>query len=590
MKTKWNLNLLYKNISDPNIDKDIKRSIKEVNEFVKKWKTNKEYIKEPNTLYIALREFEKLSEDPGICTKPSYYIFLQRALDQENPKLKAKENKLHDISLELENSIQFFLLNISKISKSKQNAFLNYPKLEIYKHFLQHLFNVSKYTLSDKEEKIFNLKSKTSYGNWVDMISELLSKQMFNVKNEEGKMIEVSYNEVGKYLNSQKKDVREYAAEEFYKINERYAEIAEFEINSILENKKINDTYRKIKRVDTERLLDNDIEEEVVDTLREVVTKNFDISKRYYKLKAKILKQNKLAYFERGVPIGDIAKKFTFEKSFEIVRNTFGKLDRHFEDILNKYCSEGRYDVYPKKGKDGGAFCISTGSKYPTYILLNHNEKLQDILTIAHESGHAIHSEYSNKQNPLNQGHSTATAEVASTFFEDFVLSDVKDEFSKKEKTSLMLKKLEDDISSIFRQIACYNFELELHNSFRKEGYLSKERISEIFCKEMNKYLGDSVSIDKHMELGWLYWSHIRSFFYTYSYASGLLISKYLQNIVREDKRNINMVKEFLKAGNSKSPKDIFKDLNVDITKKEFWIRSLDESRKQLEELESIYS
>lgn len=586
MQKNWNLKLLYNDINDKDIQRDIDESKKNVKLFVKKWKNNNEYLKNPKTLSIALKEYEELIQEYGICTKPSYYIFLSREIDQENPLLKAKANLLHSTCLELGNSIQFFLLNISKIPKQKQKLFLESEDLKIYKHFLLSSFNQAKYLLTDKEEKIFNLESKTSYANWVNMLSELLQKQSIKILNEKSIKKEVSYSEISKYLDSSKKEVRDYTAEQFYKVNNRYAQIAEYEINSILENKKISDEYRKIQRVDLPRLLSDDMEPYTVDTLRNVVTESFDISQRFYKLKAKLLKQESLAYYERNVKVDDIKQEFSFEKSINIVKEVFKKLDKEFLDIMQMYESQGQYDVYPKRGKEGGAFCVGVGSKYPTYILLNHNDRLQDVLTIAHESGHGIHTEYSNNQNPLNQGYSTACAEVASTFFENFVLENISESLSEKEKDLLLFKSLEEDVSTIFRQIACYNFELELHKQFRDKGFLSKDDISKIFTQEMSKYLGGSVLKDKHMQLGWIYWSHIRSFFYTYSYASGLLISKYLQNLVKEDTQNIKYVKEFFKAGDSKSPKEIFLDMGMDISKKEFWETGLKEIEEKLSYLE----
>ena len=586
METKWNLELLYKNISDKQIEKDIEQSQKKVLTFVKKWEKNKEYLSNFQVLFKALSEYELLMEDPGICTKPSYYIFLNRVLNQEDPQFKARENKLHEICLKLENSIQFFTLNISKIPKEKQIVFLQDPLLKKYKHFLQTLFNISKYILSDAQEKVFNIKSKTSHSNWVNMLSELLSKQELSVIDEKDNKKKITYNEISKYLDSKERRVREYAAKEFYKVNKRYEEIAEFEINSVLENKKINDIYRKIPKPETVRLLSDDMQESVVETLRDVVSAHFDIPQRFYTLKAKLLNQKSLAYFERNVLLDDMEREYSFEQSFKTISDTFCKLDREFSNIVTKYLSEGRYDVYPKKGKGGGAFCTSVGSKYPTYILLNHNGKLQDVLTLAHESGHGIHTEYSNTQNVLNQGYSTACAEVASTFFENFTLEHLSDSISKKEKYLLIAKSLEEDISTVFRQIACYNFELKLHEEYSKRGFLSTKEISSLFVEEMSKYLGKSVLPDIHMQVGWIYWSHIREFFYTYSYASGLLISKYLQRMVKENPKDIEKVKNFFKAGDSKSPNEIFLDLGIDISKREFWEESILEINKKLEYLE----
>lgn len=588
METEWNLQLLYKNIDDPQIEKDIRENKKAISLFINKWKNNSAYKKDPAVLASALKEYEQLLEEYGILDKPFYHLSLMRILDQEDPKLKAKENKLHEVYTELRNELQFFMLNISRIPKRHQSKFLNYKPLSKYKHFLEQLFKSSQYLLSDKEEKIFNIKSKTSYSNWVSMIDELLSKQTLEVIDEQGKKQTVPYSEVSKYTNSTNKKVRDYAAKQYLKINKRYAEIAEFEINSVLENKNISDQYRKIPRPDTLRHLDDDIETEIVDTLTQVVTKNFDIPQKLYKIKAELLKQNKLAYYERNVPVLTEEKTYSYEDSFKLVRKVFGNLDPEFKKYLENFSKNGQYDVFPQKGKSGGAACISMGNKrYPTYILLNHTDKLYDVLTLAHESGHGIHSEYSNIQSPLNSGHSTATAEVASTFFEDFVLSEILKDADKDLKKSLIIKKLDDEVNTIFRQIACYNFETQLHKQFREKGYLSLNNISDLFSEEMNRYCGEYVEIDEHMAHGWLYWSHIRTFFYVYSYASGLLISKSLQALVREDPKNIEKVKAFFKAGTSKSPKDIFLDMNIDISKKVFWENGINEIRKQLEEIKN---
>ena len=151
-----------------------------------------------------------------------------------------------------------------------------------------------------------------------------------------------------------------------------------------------------------------------------------------------------------------------------------------------------------------------------------------------------------------------------------------------------MMMKLNDDVSTIFRQVACYKFEQALHQEFRDKGYLSKEDIGRLFQKHMAAYMGDSVLQSIGSENWWVYWSHIRMFFYVYSYASGLLISKSLQNSVKQDRVFIEKVKEFLSAGKSDSPKNIFQKLGVDITKKEFWDKGLDEVEALLQETTTL--
>jgi oligoendopeptidase F len=148
----------------------------------------------------------------------------------------------------------------------------------------------------------------------------------------------------------------------------------------------------------------------------------------------------------------------------------------------------------------------------------------------------------------------------------------------------MMMMKLNNIVSTIFRQVALYRFEQELHGDFRSKGYLSKEEIGKLFQKHMSAYMGSSIELSRGSENWWVYWSHIRRFFYVYSYANGLLISKSLQASVKNDPNFIEKVKEFLSAGKSDSPKNIFKKLGIDIAKKKFWDNGLDEVEHLLQE------
>jgi len=541
-------------------------------EFVSRWKENPGYLKDPKILKIALDEYESLLDIYAILIKPYYYNLLNKEIDLNNKDIKARLNKLDHRVVKLENDLQFFEISLSQIPKDKQKDFVNSEILTDYKHFLEMLFANARYILSDKEEKVFNITSKASFSNWVNMIEELLSKQSLLILDENLKKKKVSYNEVFKYMSSINKKVRDRASVGFNKINKKYIEIAEYEMNSVLENKQANDEYRHIKRPDFSRHLSTDVDTEIVDTLVDVVTKNFNISKDFYKKKAKLLGQKTIGYYERNVPIGATDKEFEFKKGLDLVKKVFNSIDNEFGDILNSFIRNKQIDSFPKTDKTGGAYCINVNRNLPTYILLNYNDKVNDVLTIAHECGHGVHSELVREQNSLNTDYSLALAEVASTFFEDFALEEILSSTKDKDFIkSLKHESMNQTISTIFRQVAFYNFEMELHKEFREKGYLSHEEISNIFVKHMRSYLGDAVDIDDSMRYGWIYVSHFRRFFYVYTYASGLLISKFLQKKVREDKGFVEKFKDFLKAGSSKSVKEIFMDIGVDISKREFW-------------------
>jgi oligoendopeptidase F len=581
----WNFRPLFDGDDDPKIEE--KRGLLEEKSyaFINRWKDRRDYLKEPSVLRSALDEYEEWKRYYGSEGDEGYYFWLRTSQDQNDPKLKAKFNKIEHFSKGIENDIQFFYLRIAKIPKSLRRRFLDYEGLKDYKHFLERIFAESDYLLSEPEEKILNLKSTTSYSNWVKMTSGFLAKEERTVLLEDGRKTTRNFSEILSLVNSKQRSVRDSAARAFNEILQKHVDAAEAEINSVLANKKVDDELRGAFRPDLTRHITDDIESEVVDALIGSVSERFDISSRYYALKAKLLKAKKLKYHERNVEYGNINRKYPYNESLKLVHKAMKNLDTEFDEIFDGFIEHGQFEVYPRKGKTSGAFCSHNLISQPTYILLNHTNKLNDVLTLAHELGHGINNELIRaKRHALYFGTPVSTAEVASTFMEDFVLQEVLQNADEELRLSIMMMRLNDEISTIFRQVACYRFEQELHQEFGRKGYLSKDEIGMLFQKHMAAYMGNCVEQSPGSENWWVYWGHIRTFFYVYSYASGLLISKSLQKSVKENPQFIGKVKEFLSAGLSDSPKTIFLSLGVDIADKKFWQKGLGEVETLLQE------
>jgi oligoendopeptidase F len=241
----------------------------------------------------------------------------------------------------------------------------------------------------------------------------------------------------------------------------------------------------------------------------------------------------------------------------------------------------------PKKGKTGGAFCA--GNKpLPTFILLNHTPDMRSVSTLAHEMGHGIHTELSSTQSVLYKGYSLAVAETASTFFEEVVFDDIFETLSGKEKIVALHDKINDSVSTIFRQIACFNFELALHNAIREKGFVSKEDISELLNEHMKSYLGPVMKMDERDGYFFVQWSHIRNHFYVYTYAFGEIVSKALYARYKKDPSFVKSIKRFLSAGSSKSPYQIFKDIGIDISNPKFFLDGLKEIESDIDRLEKL--
>ena len=585
----WNLNHLFMNDNDPRIEEQKRVIEKKSYAFINKWKGRRDYLKDPAALKEALDEYEAWSRNYGSDGNPGYYFWLRSQIDRNNPELKAQFNKIEEFSKKIGNDIQFFHLRIAKIPQSLQKRFLDHKGLRKYRHYLERIFAESQYMLSEPEEKIMNLKATTSYANWVRMTSDFLSREERKILLEDGSSAVKPLPEISSLTKSRNRKVRDTAAKAFNDIMNKNVDIAEVEINSVLANKKIDDELRGVARPDLLRHISDDMESRTVDMLIQAVSGRFDIARRFYELKAELLGVTRMKYHERNVEYGSIETKYPYARSVRLIRKVFADLDKQFSDIFDGFVRNGQFDVYPRKGKGSGAFCVHHLISQPTYILLNHTGKLSDVLTLAHELGHGINNELiREKHHALNFGTPTSTAEVASTFMEDFVLKEILRHADDQLRLSIMMMKLNDEVSTICRQIACYQFEQELHRTFREKGYLSKQEIGRLFQKHMAAYMGDAVEQSEGSENWWVYWSHIRQFFYVYSYAGGLLISKSLQNAVQKDRNFIRKVKEFLSAGLSDSPKNIFMNLGIDITDRRFWDKGLDEIEALLQETRDL--
>ena len=579
-KTDWDLKLFYKSHTDEAIEADLQKCEKLNDIFANKY-SGVDFTKDESTLATALGDYEKLLGDSS-GSRAIMYFYYAKDLNVLDKKAEAEINRMTGRLTNASNKIIFFELKLAKISETLQKKFLSSEKLTHFKYFLENVFKLSKYNLSEAEEKIMSLKSQTSRQMWMAGQDKLLSKQTILWKGKELPIAEAM-----SIVPSLPTKDRHALHKLVMNILKSISDFAEAEVNAVYIDKKINDELRGFKNPYDATLLSHETDEVMVKTLVDTVTKGFKISHRFYKLKARLLKQDKLTYADRSAGIGKTDKKITFEEGLQIVSKAFEAMDHDFKDVFHDMLTNGQIDVYPKKGKTGGAYC-SANVDTPTLVLLNNVPEMRSVMTLAHEMGHAIHFEYSKDQKPMYQGVSTAVAEVASTFFEQVVFNELFKTLSKNEQIIALHNKINDDISTIFRQIACFNFENELHKEIRAKGFLSKEEIGKILNKHMKAYLGPIMEMTDEDGYFFVNWSHIRNFFYVYSYSFGCLVSKALYSKYQKDASYLHKIKTFLSAGCSKSPRDIFGEIDIDVSDPKFWeegLKVIEDDIKTLEKL-----
>ena len=588
MSTEWNLKLLYVSAGDPALEKDIYTYEKACISFEKKYKNkithgtedvNNSYFSNLNNLIEALKEYELFYNMPGASKAYAYFNY-RKDINSADQEAESMLNKLSQRLTAAGNKLLFFEIALGKIPKDAQKKILASQDFKHFKYFLERLFLTATYNLTEAEEKILNLKSLPARAMWTQGQEKLLNSQIVKYKGKE-LPLPAAQNLFSELPTQERRKLDA----EISNVLKNISHFAESEINAVYTDKKINDELRGFKNPYSATILQYQNDEKSIVNFVETVTKYFTISHRFYKLKAKLLKENKLEYADRAAKVGEIKVKLSFGDCLKILQSAFGKVNPAYVEILNKYIKQGQIDVFPKQGKRGGAYC-SSNIGLPTFVMLNHVGNLKSLKTFAHEMGHAIHAEFSKSQPALYEGHTISVAEVASTLFENFAFEEVFEKLSDQEKVLALHDKINDTIGTIFRQIACFNFELELHTIIRKEGSISKENIAKLHNKHMKTYLGPLFDMKEDDGYFFVSWPHLRYSFYVYSYAYGELISRALYKNYKQDPAYIAKIENFLAAGGSKSPEKIFKDIGIDTSKPEFFVdglKSIEEDIKKLE-------
>lgn len=580
MKTAWNLALLYTDLSDPAIERDQKRADRAVAVFAKKYRKDTHHLKDPKALTQALLAYEKLAELSA--SRAGYYCSFRKDLNVEDKRAEALAAKLEERGTKRGNQLIFFALELGKLSKAAQKKFLSAPTLQPYRYWLTQLFDNAKYDLSEPEEKILSLKSDVSFGRWVQATENILNKKTVVFKGEtlplpkaEG-MLQTLSTAPRRELYRNVRDVYE-----------SLSDVAESELNAIYTDKKIDDKLRGFKAPYEATIRGYQNDAPSILALVDAVEKSANIAHRFYEVKRRLLKEKTLSYADRAAQVGNIKTKIPFKQATRIVREVFGELKGVYADIFDRLLTNGQVDVYPKKGKSGGAYCAS-GTVVPTFVLLNHIDTFESLKTLAHEMGHAIHAECSRVQRPFYRGHPISTAETASTFFETAALNRLILTLPKNEQVIALHDKTQDNVATVFRQIACFRFERALHERIRAEGYVAKEKIADLMNTYMSSYLGKAVTLEQKDGYFFVHWSHIRRFFYVYTYAYGQLISSALHRKLKKEPALIEKIHEFLSAGESKSPYDIFMSCGIDTRKPDIFLEGLKSIEQDVKELEHL--
>lgn len=581
-KTEWDLSTLYASSEDPQIEKDLQEVEKALRAFITTYTKNTTYLTNPAVLKKLLDEDMAIGELPG-ANRPLRYLHLLKDAGKTSPEIEKKIVLISERMKKLSNETLGIFLALGKVSKAQQQLFLKAPELTDFNYYLTLFFERAKHQLTEAEEKILTLKSGPASSMWTSGVEKAISKKTVKLDGEDIQLGEAA-SKIPELPTKKRRAVYEQIINQALSL----ADYAEGEFNAIINNKKINDELRGFKNAYDTAFFEDEVRAQDILPFAQLVTDNADIAHRFYKLKKKLLGLETMKYCDRSAKIDTIKRSFTFKESATLLYKTLETVDPSFAKLFDDFLVNGQIDVFPKKRKRGGAY-QSAGTNVPTMVLLNHVDTLDSLTTLAHEMGHAIHSHLAQTHQPLQyQGYSTAVAETASTFFENFIFEAILPTLSPKEQIIALHDKIEGSIATVFRQIAAFNFEIELHNKIRTEGFAEHQEIAALMKKHLGSYLGKAVSLEANDGYSFVLWPHFRSFFYVYTYAYGELISDALYARYKADKDTLPATLEIFKAGSSLPPHEIFARAGIDTTKTNFFMLGLQKIEEDIKKLEKL--
>ena len=302
--------------------------------------------------------------------------------------------------------------------------------------------------------------------------------------------------------------------------------------------------------------------------------KHYSLVQRYYRLKGRLLKIDKLYDYDRYAPLSAQMPKCDWPTARSIVQESYDAFSPQAGSVIRTFFEKNWIDAELRPGKRGGAFSSSAVPSAHPYILMNFTERLRDVMTLAHELGHGLHQYLSRGQGYLQCDTPLTTAEMASVFGEMLTFRRLLVRYPEPaQRLAMLCGKIEDAFATVFRQIVLTRFEQSLHEARQRQGELSAEHINEVWMKANRAMFGDAVTFTDGYAWWWSYIGHfIRSPFYCYAYSFGELLVLALYQKYRQDgKRFVTKYLELLSSGGSDAPHVLLAKLGVDVTDPNFW-------------------
>ncbi len=582
---KWDLSELAKDPKSPAFQKQI-RDLEALAKKFEKIKSKLDPKMSSKKFMGILHEVEEISEKMSMI---GGYASLSYSADTQSDEATSLMTRMSKLGSEISNKVLFFDL-WWKTQVDDKNAKRLIKDSGELSEYLSHKRLFAKYALSEPEEKIINTLDVTGISALVKLYDKMTSAYEYKMKVG-GKTKKMTREEITNYIRNTNPKIRETAYKTILtKYTENKGVIGEIYQNIVLNWKDEGIEIRGYKSPISMRNIGNNVDDKTIESLLTVCRKNSPVFQKFFTQKAKMLKMKKLRRYDLYAPAAANIKEknYQYDKSVRLVFESLRRFSPKLEEFAKKVFNEKHVDSSIRMGKRDGAFCSTLTPKITPYVLVNFTGKTRDVFTLAHELGHAVHSQTAQGRSILVQDAPLPLAETASTFSELLLYDNLSDKITDDEKKIMLSEKIDDLYATIMRQAFFTIFEVAAHEQIGKGTTI--DEISKTYLQKLKEQFGNSVVVSEDFAIEWSCIPHFyHTPFYCYAYSFGNLLALSLfQRYKKEGNDFVSSYINILAAGGSEKPEKLLAEYGFDISSQKFWQEGLDYVESQVKALSAL--
>jgi oligoendopeptidase F len=579
---RWSLEDL---LQEP-VESSLESALAELEALVSAFEADRDKLTDdidPAVFYDLLGRYEAITR---INRRVGAYASLWFATDTQNPAALNFRGRVDHALTNLGNRTLFFTLWIQGMDDGTAARLL--PGAGDLRYWIEAARKFKPHTLSEKEEQVINLKDPNGIDAMMGIYDMITNKFTFELELD-GEMRTLTRDQMTAQFRNPSAAVREAVYRELQRVYIDNSTVLAQMYNHRVRDWATEGTLRGFATPISARNLMNDLPDAVVDALLEVCRRNSHVYQRYFKLKAGWLGMDRLRRYDIYAPLAKSDKAFAYEPAVQMTLESFERFSPQVAGLARRVFEANHVDATPRRGKRGGAFCMSTLPEQTPWVLLNHAGKARDVATMAHELGHAIHAMLASGHSVLNFHAPLPLAETASVFSE-MLLTDrlLSEETDAAVRRDLLAGAIDDAYATVQRQVYFTLFEREAHRLVAEGA--DSEALCEAYMDNLRLQFGDSVDVADEFRWEWISVPHIYHVpFYTYAYSFGqLLVFALYRQYQQEGESFVPRYLRLLSYGGSEEPARILQEAGFDVASPDFWQGGYDVLSQMIDDLETL--